>query len=121
MFEIPVSDIDRSIEFYQSVFEVKIKKVRLMEKVSAVIYDSSSSLSGLLVTSSHPRHSTKTIVIPVSSTEVMSRYLMNARGAGASLRTGSADAKNIHIGSFEDQDGNIINFLVSHTTSHVNL
>ena len=122
MFEIPVKDIDRSIAFYQKVFEITIRKIRLLENITGIIGDASSSLRGILV----KRHSnspipSKTIVIQVTSSEIMGKYLKNAIEAGALSTSAGSESKAINIGFFEDVDGNRINLLVGKpTTNKVN-
>jgi len=115
-FEIPVTDLERAIEFYQVVFEVELRRSILFGKDVALFNNNLIPLHGVLICVSKSdkiQSNQRSIVIPVNSRELLLRYLTNVEKAGGQISIEPSISGYQDKGAFQDLDGNEVGILVT--------
>ncbi len=105
-FEIPATDFDRAVAFYQQVFHVELKVEHFMDDRIAVFPDS----SGCIMASPRLQAGTNGTRIYLDGSPDVSTVLARAaqHGGRIALPEMSLPDGNGQIGLFADSEGNII-------------
>ncbi len=105
-FEIPATDFDRAVAFYQQVFHVELKVEHLMDERIAVFPDS----SGCIMASPRLQPAAHGTRIYLDGSPDVSTVLTRAsrHGGRMVLPEMSLPDGNGQIGLFTDSEGNII-------------
>ncbi|MEQ6289914.1 VOC family protein [Vogesella sp. GCM10023246] len=109
-FEIPVTDFDRAVAFYQQVFHVELRLEDAMGERMAIFTRPDGSSHGCLMASPRLQASPHGCRLYLDGSPDVATVLARARAAGGQvlLEKMALPDGNGDIGQFADPDGNII-------------
>ncbi len=111
-FEIPVLDINRSKQFYETVFNIELKTEEMMDCEMAFFpFESGSGkLSGSLVKGKHHKPSMEGTFVYLNANPCMDEALSKIEAAGGKILNPKTSIGDCHgfIAYFKDTEGNCI-------------
>lgn len=109
-FEIPVTDFERAVAFYQQVFQLQLRREEAMGEHMAIFTRPDGSSHGCLMASPRLQPSSHGCLLYLDGGPDVAQLLARARAAGGQvvLEKMALPDGNGDIGQFADPDGNII-------------
>ena len=110
-FEVPVTDMDRAIEFYQTVFKREINKANVGGEEMAFFASEQGKggVSGALIRSTQHEPSEKGVVIYFASADVDTELSRVEAAGGRIIKPKTLITEEIgHCGAIIDSEGNQI-------------
>ncbi|MCP4121562.1 MAG: VOC family protein, partial [Bacteroidetes bacterium] len=108
-FEIPVTDMDRAIDFYQTVFKIDINKANVGNEEMAFFASKPENpgISGALIRHEHYKPSKNGVVIYFASADVSTELNRVEAAGGKVIKPKTLITEEIgHCGAFIDSEGN---------------
>ena len=111
-FEIPVADMQRAKNFYQTLFSIEMQESEMMGMQMAFFpYENmSGKVSGALVKSSMHKPSAEGAVIYLNANPDLTQYLIKVEMAGGKIAMPKThiNSESGHMAFFIDSEGNKI-------------
>ena len=107
-FEIPASNFERAITFYEAVFQVSLKRQKMMGGELAVFPGSDSSVNGAVVSDAGYVPAMNGAVVYLNTGDEMTPYLERVTANGGSIivpKTALPPGMG-HFAHFGDTEGN---------------
>lgn len=109
-FEIPVTDVIRAKEFYETVFEIEMQTMEMMGMEMVMFPSQSPHSSGALVKSPSHKPSTEGSIIYLNGNPNLQLVLDRIESAGGeiTLPKTSIGEENGYMAFFMDTEGNLV-------------
>lgn len=108
MFEIPVSDISRAIDFYQTILDIEIEKVDMPEMQMGIFPYEDQAVTGVLIQSDEYTPSAEGITLYLNGGDNLQPILDKVETGGGQVivpKTPHADDSG-YFALFLDSEGN---------------
>ncbi len=106
-FEIPVSDMDRALKFYNTILGAEMSTMEAMPGFTMAMFPAEDGVGGALLQGDGYVPSTEGAVVYLNGGENLSTVLDKVEGAGGSVAVPKMDiGENGFIAFFMDTEGN---------------
>ncbi len=108
-FEIPVTDVARAKQFYETAFDIQLFPMEMMDKQMLIFPSQSPASGGALVKSPNHKPSTEGSVVYLNANpdlELVVQSIANAGGVITMPKTNLGDSGNMAF--FIDSEGNMV-------------
>lgn len=106
-FEIPVSDMNRALKFYNTIFGIKMSTMEAMSGYTMAMFPAEEGVGGALLHGEGYAPSKEGIVLYLNGGDDLSTVLNKVEGAGGQVVTPKTNiGENGFIAYFVDTEGN---------------
>ncbi len=108
-FEIPVTDVARAKKFYETVFDIEMQVMDMMDTQMAMFPSDSSKVGGALVKGPDHKPSMEGAVIYLNGNPDLQNVLDRIEGAGGKITLPKTSIEEFgNMALFIDTEGNLI-------------